>query len=146
MPKSPDLCGQLNVDYGTHVKAGQVMAVLEIPELQMQLDEDDAAIKDAASEVARARNELDRVEAQHKVTHLQFTRLDQVAKTQPGLVAQQEVDDCAGQGSGRGSQQSCAAIALWNRRKANLPGPRPRSATIRRSSIIRKSLLRSREW
>ena len=28
---------KLNVDYGTHVKAGQVMAVLEIPELQAQL-------------------------------------------------------------------------------------------------------------
>src|SRR5208282_3135929 len=32
----------LDVDYGTHVKAGQVMAVLEIPELQLQLAEDDA--------------------------------------------------------------------------------------------------------
>src|SRR5579863_357396 len=27
----------LNVDYGTHVKAGEVMAVLEIPELEAQL-------------------------------------------------------------------------------------------------------------
>src|ERR1700756_404545 len=30
---------KLMVDYGTHVKAGQVMAVLEIPELQAQLEE-----------------------------------------------------------------------------------------------------------
>jgi multidrug efflux pump subunit AcrA (membrane-fusion protein) len=28
---------KLNVDYGTHVKQGQVLAVLEIPELQQQL-------------------------------------------------------------------------------------------------------------
>ena len=58
MPKSPDSCGRLNVDYGTHVKAGQVMAVLEIPELQTQLDEDEAEIKDATGQVARTRKEL----------------------------------------------------------------------------------------
>ena len=39
---------KLDVDYGTHVKAGQVMAVLEIPELQAQLQEDQAEIKNAA--------------------------------------------------------------------------------------------------
>jgi RND family efflux transporter MFP subunit len=87
---------ELNVDYGTRVKAGQVMAILEIPELKLQLDEDEASIKDAAGQVARARNELDKTETQQKVTHLQFTRLDQVAKTERGLVAQQEVDDAQG--------------------------------------------------
>jgi membrane fusion protein (multidrug efflux system) len=35
---------KLNVDYGTHVKAGQVMATLEIPELQAQLEQDQAEI------------------------------------------------------------------------------------------------------
>src|SRR5579863_3284600 len=87
---------ELDVDFGTRVKAGQVMAVLEIPELKLQLDEDEASIKDAAGQVARARNEVDRVEAQQKVMHLEFTRLDQVARTRVGLVAQQEVDDAQG--------------------------------------------------
>jgi len=87
---------ELNVDYGTRVKAGQLMAVLEIPELKLQLDEDEASIRDASDQVTRARNELDRVEAQHKVMHLQYTRLDQVAKSRQGLVAQQEVDDAQG--------------------------------------------------
>ena len=32
----------LHVDYGTHVKAGEVMALLEIPELEAQLQEDRA--------------------------------------------------------------------------------------------------------
>lgn len=87
---------QLNVDFGTHVKQGDVMAVLEIPELRLQLDEDQAAIKDAAGQVERAKNELGRVEAQQKVAHLEYTRLDEVAKTRKGLVAQQEVDDRQG--------------------------------------------------
>jgi RND family efflux transporter MFP subunit len=87
---------KLYVDYGSRVRAGQVMAVLEIPELQLQLQQDDATIKNATDQVRHAEHELSRVEAQHKVLHLQFDRLNGVAKTQPGLVAQQEVDDAQG--------------------------------------------------
>jgi len=86
----------LLVDYGTRVKKGQVIAVLEIPELEVQLQQDDAAIRNASDQVTRAEHELGRVEAQHKVVHLQFDRLDGVAKSKPGLVAQQEVDDAQG--------------------------------------------------
>ena len=46
---------KLNVDYGTRVQAGQVLAVLEIPELQLQLKEDDAAIKNARIRWPRAK-------------------------------------------------------------------------------------------
>jgi len=84
---------QLNVDYGTHVKEGQVMAVLEIPELQMQLQQDEAAIKSAGDEVTAAEHQLNRRQAQSNVLHLQFDRLDKVSKEKAGLVAQQEVDD-----------------------------------------------------
>ena len=48
---------QLTVDYGTHVKAGQVMAVLEIPELEAQLQEDQAEIRmPPTRSVARSMN------------------------------------------------------------------------------------------
>jgi RND family efflux transporter MFP subunit len=86
----------LNVDYGTRVKAGQVLAVLEIPELQLQLTEDDAAIKNAQNQVMLAEHELNRVQANREVLHLQYDRLNGVAKSKPGLVAQQEVDDAQG--------------------------------------------------
>jgi len=69
------------------------MAVLEIPELELQVQQDDAAIKNATDQVTSAEHELGRDEAQHNVLHLQFDRLNGVAKTRPGLVAQQEVDD-----------------------------------------------------
>jgi len=72
------------------------MAVLEIPELEQQLQQDDAAIRSAADQVTHAEHEVNRYEAQHKVLHLASDRLSTVAKTQPGLVAQQEVDDAAG--------------------------------------------------
>ena len=86
----------LLVDYGTRVSKSQLMAVLEIPELEAQLRQDDAAVKNASEMVTHAEHELSRVEAQHQVLHLQFDRLNGVAKSKPGLVAQQEVDDAQG--------------------------------------------------
>src|SRR5579862_220261 len=65
----------LNVDYGSRVKAGEVLAVLEIPELQSQLAQDDAAIRNAQDMIGHAQHELSRVEAAHTALHLQFQRL-----------------------------------------------------------------------
>ena len=45
----------LLVDYGSRVHAGQLMAVLEIPELEAQLRQDDAMIRNASDRIARAR-------------------------------------------------------------------------------------------
>ena len=87
---------KLNVDYGSRVKKGQLMAVLEIPELQAQLQQDQATIDSMAQQVTHADHELNRVEAQHTVVHLQYKRLATVAESKPGLVAQQEVDDWQG--------------------------------------------------
>lgn len=86
----------LDVDYGSRVKAGQVLAVLEIPELESQLQQDDAAIKNATEQITHAEHDLGRVQAQANVYKLQYDRLNGVAKSKPGLVAQQEVDDAQG--------------------------------------------------
>lgn len=102
----------LNVDYGTHVRKGQVMAVLEIPELEAQLQQDDAAIKARADEVMRAQHQISRDKAQHDVLHLQYNRLAGVAKQQPGLVAQQEVDDAQGKDLAAESTLDAAQGAL----------------------------------
>jgi RND family efflux transporter MFP subunit len=87
---------ELLVDYGSRVQKGQLMAVLEIPELEIQLQQDTAAIASAAERVTHAQHESERLEAQHQVVHLQSDRLSGVAKTRPGLVAQQEIDDAQG--------------------------------------------------
>lgn len=103
---------KLNVDYGTHVKQGQVMATLEIPELQAQIDEDQADIKNASSQGVRAQHELARYEAQYNAVHLEFTRLNGVFQTQPGVVAQQEVDDAQGKDLAAASQVDAGKAAL----------------------------------
>ena len=87
---------QILVDYGSHVKKGQLLAVLEIPELQIQLDQDRAAAKSQADQVTNAQHQLARLSAQHNVLHLEYERFAGVAQSKPGLVAQQEVDDVQG--------------------------------------------------
>jgi RND family efflux transporter MFP subunit len=103
---------QLNVDFGTRVQANQVLAVLEIPELQSQLKQDDAVIKNASDQITHAHNEVSRVETQHKVLQLQYDRLAGVAKSKPGLVAQQEVDDSQGRALESASQVDAAQSNL----------------------------------
>jgi RND family efflux transporter MFP subunit len=87
---------ELLVDYGSRVEKGQLMAVLEIPELEMQLQQDNAAIASAAERVTHSQRELERLEAQHQPAHDYSNRLKGVSTKQPGLVAQQELDDAAG--------------------------------------------------
>jgi RND family efflux transporter MFP subunit len=103
---------KLDVDYGTRVKQGQVMATLEIPELQAQLQEDQAEIKSARDQVNRAQHELNRYQAQYKSLHLGYTRLNTVFENQPGIVAQQEVDDAQGKDIAAASQVDAGQAAL----------------------------------
>ena len=110
--KESGYISQLYVDYGTHVRKGQLMAVLEIPELQAQLQEDQAAIKSAEDQVTDAQHQLGRVQAQHSVLHLQFERLNNVAKSKPGLVAQQEVDDAQGKDLAAEAQLEAAKATI----------------------------------
>jgi RND family efflux transporter MFP subunit len=91
--KESGYISQLLVDYGTHVRKGQLLAVLEIPELAAQLEQDKANARSLQDQVTNAANQLSRTEAEHNVLHLEYERLNGVAQSKPGLVAQQEVDE-----------------------------------------------------
>lgn len=106
--KEPGYVKELYVDYGTRVRKGQLMAVLEVPELEAQLQQDRAAIQAQTDQISRAKHDVERVRAQHNVAHLQYDRLAGVAKSKPGLVAQQEVDDA--QGKDLAAESQLAAI------------------------------------
>ena len=83
---------KLYVDWGTHVKEGQPMADLEIPELEQQLQADQAAVHRSESDLERASEELNRANSSYKVAHLTYTRLQGVQKSQPGLISQEDLD------------------------------------------------------
>jgi RND family efflux transporter MFP subunit len=83
---------KLYVDWGTHVRQGQILAVLEIPELKQQLEVDDAGVLRSEQDLERAREELSQAESRYAVADLTYKRLATVLQTRPGLVAQEEVD------------------------------------------------------
>ena len=87
---------KLNVDYGTHVKAGDIMAVLEIPEMEQTINADKAAINAAREQVSGLSKLVDSVKARLVPLQAYYKRMDTVSKQNPGLVVQQEVDDAQG--------------------------------------------------
>ena len=84
---------KIYVDVGDHLKAGQTLAVLEVPELSAQLEGADAAVRRARDAISKAQGDLNRAESLHTATHLDYTRLMDAARARPGLIAEQELDD-----------------------------------------------------
>jgi RND family efflux transporter MFP subunit len=83
----------INVDVGDHVKEGQTLAILEVPELSAQLSGAEAAVRAAQEQIKRAQGDLQRAQSTHAAAHSAYARLKQAAESRSGLVAQQEVDD-----------------------------------------------------
>jgi RND family efflux transporter MFP subunit len=100
------------VDVGDRVKKGQTLAILEAPELEHSLNQAEASSRQSTQEVERAQNELKRAQADHAVAHLSYTRLANVVKARPELVAQQEVDDAEGKDRSTEAQVAAARSGL----------------------------------
>lgn len=69
---------KMNVDFGDKVKAGELLATLEVPELQ--------------AELANASAAKEKAEADFNNAHLIYSRLQTVNQEHPNLVAQQDLD------------------------------------------------------
>jgi RND family efflux transporter MFP subunit len=100
------------VDVGDHVREGQTLAILEVPELAAQLAGADAGARRAMEEIGRAQGDLERAKSTHAAMHSGYTRLNDAAKTQKGLVAQQELDDSQAKDLEAEAQVSSAKSAL----------------------------------
>jgi RND family efflux transporter MFP subunit len=81
------------VDVGDKVKQGQVLAVLEVPELNAQVTGAQADIQRSRDAIRRAQSEIERAESTYTAYHAAYTRLKQASEERPGLVAEQELDD-----------------------------------------------------
>jgi RND family efflux transporter MFP subunit len=81
------------VDVGDKVKQGQVLAILEVPELNAQVTGAQADIRRSQDAIRRAQSEIERAQSTHQAYHAAYTRLKQASEERPGLVAEQELDD-----------------------------------------------------
>jgi RND family efflux transporter MFP subunit len=107
---------EINVDIGDHVKAGQLLARLEVPEAKDDLDNAIATEK--------------RVQADYNDAHLIYTRLQSVEKDHPNLVAQQELDTAAAKdhtteaaiASAKAEVEKCQTLLAYTRITAPFDG------------------------
>ncbi len=103
---------QIFVDVGDKVSAGQVLAILEVPELSAQVMGAQADVRRSQDAIRRAQSEIERAESTHQAYHSAYTRLKQASEERPGLVAEQELDDALAKDKETGAQIDSARAAL----------------------------------
>jgi RND family efflux transporter MFP subunit len=92
MAKEAGYIKHMLVDIGDRVKEGQLLATLEIPELQADLTKAKSDVQTANAERAVAKGDLQRAQAASQIAQLSYTRIQDVSRKEPGLVPLQEVD------------------------------------------------------
>jgi RND family efflux transporter MFP subunit len=112
MAKVAGYIQRINVDIGDRVRAGQILATLEVPEMNDDLTRAAATVQRSDAEIQRARDDVERVKAAHEIAHLSYQRLQGVAQQKPGLVAQQEIDDARSKDLASEAQISAAQSNL----------------------------------
>ncbi len=103
---------QIFVDVGDKVKVGQVLAILEVPELNAQVMGAQADIRRSQDAIRRAQSEIERVQSMHQAYHAAYTRLKQASEARPGLIAEQELDDSLAKDKETDAQTNSARAAL----------------------------------
>lgn len=111
-PKVSGFIRHIYVDIGDRVHQGETLAVLEVPELQAQLAGTVSEVARSKDEIRRAQHEVKRAESTHAALHADYQRLLDTSKAQPGLVAQQELDDAQAKDLAAEAQVDSAKAAL----------------------------------
>ena len=111
-PKISGYMAHINVDIGDVVHKGQTLAVLEVPELKAQLQQTVFEMQQSNDEIKRAQHEINSAEATHAALHSQYERLKQAAATQPGIIAEQELDDAQAKDLSSEAQVDAAKSAM----------------------------------
>jgi RND family efflux transporter MFP subunit len=92
---------QINVDVGDHAKTGDVLATLEIPEIDEQLNQAKAAVLTAQQDVKA-------LEAEYDETTLIANRINEAAKETKNLIAQQDIDNANDTNRSNGAKLAAA--------------------------------------
>ena len=102
----------IKVDIGDRVRQGEVLALLEVPELQNQVEGAQAEVRHSQSDITRARSEVVSAESTYSAVHAEYTRLEEASKERPGLIAEQELDDARAKDQQAAAQVGVAKASL----------------------------------
>lgn len=100
------------VDIGDKVREGETLGVLEVPELSAQYRSTQSEEARSKDEITRAQNEVARAKSMHAALQANYDRLQKAAKAQPGLIAEQELDDAQSKADASAAQIDAAQSAL----------------------------------
>jgi RND family efflux transporter MFP subunit len=92
MAKVAGYVKHIGVDIGDHVRQGDLLATLEVPELEDEMTKAEAGVAAATANIITAKAAVTRAEAGEAIAHLSYQRIQDVLSKQPGLVPRQEVD------------------------------------------------------
>ena len=92
MAKVAGYIKNIRVDIGDHVHEGDLLATLEVPELQDEVAKATAGVAAAQSNIVTAQAAISRAKAGADIAHLSYQRILDVSAKEPGLVPRQEVD------------------------------------------------------
>ncbi len=102
----------IKVDIGDRVRQGDVLALLEVPELENQVEGAQAEVRHSQSNITRAQSEVVSAESTYSALHAEFTRLEGASKERPGLIAEQELDDARAKDQQAAAQVGVAKASL----------------------------------
>jgi RND family efflux transporter MFP subunit len=102
----------IKVDIGDRVRQGEVMALLEVPELQDQVEGAQAEVRHSQSDITRAQSEVVSAESTYSALHAEYARLEEASKERPGLIAEQELDDARAKDQQAAAQVGVAKASL----------------------------------
>jgi RND family efflux transporter MFP subunit len=100
------------VDIGDRVHAGEVLATLEVPELNAQYRSTQSEALRSQDAIAAAQHDVSRAKALHAAVQANYDRLLTVSNKRPGLVAAQDLDNARSQAEASQEQLDAATSQL----------------------------------
>src|SRR5580698_1307749 len=139
MAKVAGYVKNIRVDIGDHVHEGDLLATLEVPELQNDMAKASAGVAAAQANITTARAAVTRAEAGQNIAHLSFQRIQDVSVKQPGLVPRQEVDVAQAHDLEAAAQLASAQSALRSAQEmlTQSESERQRTVTMLQYATIR---------
>ncbi|MFN7938677.1 MAG: efflux RND transporter periplasmic adaptor subunit [Bryobacteraceae bacterium] len=110
--KVPGYLRKITVDVGDRVRAGQLIASLEVPEMASDISHANAEVSRQEAELKRLHSEVERAKANLGIAELSYKRLEAAAKAEKGIVAQQEIDEALAKRRAAEAQVASADAAL----------------------------------
>jgi RND family efflux transporter MFP subunit len=92
MAKVAGYVREIGVDIGDHVQQNEVLATLEVPEIQDDVAKAKAGVAAAEANIITAQAAVQRAQAGANIASLSFKRIQDVATRDRGLVPKQDID------------------------------------------------------